>query len=579
MKKLLSLFAIALLLIGCNSAPNELNDINEETNPNLELIASMGFDVSGIVDMGDSYLVEGDIAIDKEDLESYGPGTRQRYFSKINYTIVQAISIGFDSSLPYAQRAQWQQAIQEAIAAWNSVPDCLINFYYTDNNPRVKVSFENFAVTRPSTHQNGTIAVAGYPILGIPRYIVFNTNFSWYLDCMTYTFIHEMGHNLGIQHPDETTGTYVPGTPDIQKTGNWDKASVMHPMMHPPFTGFTQYDIMTVQYMYPLSILCSDCGQYPCICLPICPTCGEAHEVYPILSVYPATTVDKYEINKTYRIRIGMVPEAVNPVIITAYNKNIYAPTPILTGPAVARFIDILFRAPGEYVVKADYVDTVCDTSVELEITVPEEEPDPDPDPDPVLTLNVSPSTVEFYTNQTYRFTTTMTPDESGRAIEMIAYNNNNPNQTPIITRFPNNDRMIDVSFTHEGEYVIKANFANAASENTAVQMMVSAINKIDDNDIINIVNQNNPVVGQYMSFQVKIDGQTAALGREFMFDNYNGGSNVFGQGRLVSIHGGAARGGDTMFLLEIINNSSFSINISTITSPPIRKSITFTPQ
>jgi len=473
MRKFLSLFTLCIAVLAFTGCVSNINEgLQEETNPDFELISSMGFDVSGIVDMGDFYLVEGDIAIDKEELGSYGPETRQRYFSKVSYGLVQEISIGFDSSLPSAQSVLWHQAIRNAIAAWNSIPDCLINFYYTATNPIVKVSFENFAVTRPATHQNGTIAVGSYPILGSPRYIVFNTNFSWDLDYMTYTFIHEMGHNLGIQHPNETSGTYVPGTPDIQKTGNWDQASVMHPIMHPPFTGFTQYDIMAVQYMYPPSILCPDCGLYPCLC---CPTCGGVHAAYPVLSVYPYPSVEKYEINKTYRIEVGMMPEAVDGVVITAYNKDVYAPAPVLTGPSVARNINILFRAPGEYVVRTDFVNTVCDTSAELEITVPTEEPDPDPDP--VLTLNVSPSTGTFQTNQTYRFTTTMNPEQSGRGIVMTVSRKTVGLFPPTITRFTDNDRMIDVLFCDSGIYVIKANFADAVSENTAVEMTVSVRN------------------------------------------------------------------------------------------------------
>ncbi|MCD9015613.1 carbohydrate-binding protein [Fulvivirgaceae bacterium QH1ED-6-2] len=59
-----------------------------------------------------------------------------------------------------------------------------------------------------------------------------------------FAMAHEMGHNIGFWHTDQTTGTIVPGTPAT------DPNSVMNSFVL-PWNGFTNYDLVAVRYMYP----------------------------------------------------------------------------------------------------------------------------------------------------------------------------------------------------------------------------------------------------------------------------------------------------------------------------------------
>ncbi len=61
-----------------------------------------------------------------------------------------------------------------------------------------------------------------------------------------FAMAHEMGHNIGFWHTDQTTGTLIPGTPVT------DANSVMNSFVL-PWNGFTNYDIIAVRYLYPAS--------------------------------------------------------------------------------------------------------------------------------------------------------------------------------------------------------------------------------------------------------------------------------------------------------------------------------------
>jgi hypothetical protein len=59
---------------------------------------------------------------------------------------------------------------------------------------------------------------------------------------------HEMGHNFGLLHTNQTDGTIIPGTPAT------DANSVMNSYVL-PWNGFTYYDQVAVQVLYPASSL------------------------------------------------------------------------------------------------------------------------------------------------------------------------------------------------------------------------------------------------------------------------------------------------------------------------------------
>lgn len=61
-----------------------------------------------------------------------------------------------------------------------------------------------------------------------------------------FTMVHEMGHNLGFWHTDQTTGTLIDGTTDS------DAASVMNSYVR-DWEGFSYYDLVAVRVLYAVS--------------------------------------------------------------------------------------------------------------------------------------------------------------------------------------------------------------------------------------------------------------------------------------------------------------------------------------
>jgi hypothetical protein len=59
-----------------------------------------------------------------------------------------------------------------------------------------------------------------------------------------FAMAHEMGHNFGLLHTNQTDGALIPGTPTT------DANSVMNSFVL-PWNGFTYYDQVAVQVLYP----------------------------------------------------------------------------------------------------------------------------------------------------------------------------------------------------------------------------------------------------------------------------------------------------------------------------------------
>ncbi len=76
-----------VLFIACAVDPLENlvpdTETEEIENPDYEIIRSLGFSTENIIEYEDRYVVEGDIAIDRDSIEFYLPKTRQAYHSLI----------------------------------------------------------------------------------------------------------------------------------------------------------------------------------------------------------------------------------------------------------------------------------------------------------------------------------------------------------------------------------------------------------------------------------------------------------------------------------------------------------------
>lgn len=105
--------------MGCNSAPEE-NSENKAFLSDIEIIQSMGFHTEGLIEMDNSYIVEGDIEISKELLRNF---MHTRQASAPNLVAKSKLNnITYNISNDVSNNSNWASAIDEAIQAWNSIP-------------------------------------------------------------------------------------------------------------------------------------------------------------------------------------------------------------------------------------------------------------------------------------------------------------------------------------------------------------------------------------------------------------------------------------------------------------------------
>ncbi|CAA9298728.1 MAG: hypothetical protein AVDCRST_MAG89-300, partial [uncultured Gemmatimonadetes bacterium] len=239
----------------------------------LARVAGMGFDIAGIVDHGDYFLVEGDILLKKSDLPPVS-SQRDRLRPSFQYHTTNRVDHGYyqivyvDYSQIESQNAAWAAAIDQAMAAWNQIPGSSVHLtkwtpdpYY---GPQVTIAF--------GSCPNTAIACATFPSSsGEPgsTIIIAHPGESEKLR----TVAHELGHTLGLRHTDWNNRTcynqaqgylytcgeardplgavHIPNTPTSTFNGPAsDPASVMNSTGQ-VWNGFSFYDRVAVRYLFP----------------------------------------------------------------------------------------------------------------------------------------------------------------------------------------------------------------------------------------------------------------------------------------------------------------------------------------
>jgi hypothetical protein len=230
------------------SYPTE--NLNSAIEHDKAIIESMGFDTASLVDMGDFYLVEGDIMFDKEELASLVLTKQARVNSLISSAKQSSITVGIDASIPTSGKDNWRTEIQQAIAVWNSVNRCTIQMTYTTaSNPSILIrsDFGDF--------DNSTIAAASWPSNGNPGSLIrinldSQDNYAYSSNEKKYAMIHELGHCLGLKHTDwlsnnEPSATTIEGTPTV------DSSSIMNSHLpNNPSAELSYYDKVAIVMLY-----------------------------------------------------------------------------------------------------------------------------------------------------------------------------------------------------------------------------------------------------------------------------------------------------------------------------------------
>jgi hypothetical protein len=267
MKQTFRLLSIALLsslaFTSCKK-DSSLAAGEEISAATLSKISSHGFGTTGVVKTEDGYLVEGDIILTEEYLNSTPGGNLLRIANNEQYRTTnlvngpRVITVSLDSKL--AALAGYDAALQEMVNRYNAQN---LTLTFQKVNSGGNISFV--------TGNGAYLASAGFPSGGNPygqvkvnsRQIGTGTS-QTFINFLATILAHEAGHCIGFRHTDymdrsfSCGGSYsnegassvgavhIFGTPTGPDEGSWMLACVSRNQNRP----FNSNDVKALTYLY-----------------------------------------------------------------------------------------------------------------------------------------------------------------------------------------------------------------------------------------------------------------------------------------------------------------------------------------
>ena len=268
---LIACVAIAFLFTACKKESREApkDEVSQET---LSQIKALGFGTRDVKKISEGYLVEGDIILTEEQLNSDHPTTpnmiianeeHYRTFNLVNPSSYPTIRVALNNSSS-SHQAAFSAALDEAIRRYNA------------ENLRVK--FQRVTSSAHTTvvayyEVSNVLGSAGFPTSSGAPYNQVRMNTYHYSTSTSTTNInyiatimaHELGHCIGFRHTDymnrayscgsggnegqSSTGVgavHIPGTPTGPSSGSWMLACIGSGVNRP----FTSYDRTALNYVY-----------------------------------------------------------------------------------------------------------------------------------------------------------------------------------------------------------------------------------------------------------------------------------------------------------------------------------------
>jgi hypothetical protein len=249
---------IVLILTSCTKAVKETAQ-DEISDATLAKIQSHGFGTSTVQKIEEGYMVEGDIVLTEEFLNSVPGGNLLRIANNEQYhttNLVTGLPRNITISSSGNVNANVSAGIDAAIARYNA-EGLQITMTRVASGGNINIKIVN---------GGGYIASAGFPSGGNPYNTVkFNKTYQSYsLNFVTTVIAHEIGHCIGFRHTDYMDRSYscggapsnegastvgaihIPGTPTGPDAASWMLACLSATTNRP----FNNNDKTALNYLY-----------------------------------------------------------------------------------------------------------------------------------------------------------------------------------------------------------------------------------------------------------------------------------------------------------------------------------------
>ena len=249
-----------LILTSCKKAVKETAQ-EEISATTLAKIQSHGFGTSTVQKTEEGYMVEGDIILTEEFLNSAPGGTLLRIANNEQYRTTNLVNVGggvrnITISSSGSVNANVSNGINAAIARYNA-ENLQITMSRVPSGGNINIKIVN---------GGPYIASAGFPTGGNPyNEVKFNRQYQNYiLDFVTTVITHELGHCIGMRHTDYMDRSFscggaasnegasnvgailIPGTPAGPDEESWMLSCLSATTNRP----FNANDITALRYIY-----------------------------------------------------------------------------------------------------------------------------------------------------------------------------------------------------------------------------------------------------------------------------------------------------------------------------------------
>lgn len=269
MKKLLTGIAFLLLTTFVACKKNQSADVASSTSdPQLyKTLLAAGIPENKIEEQEEYYVVWGELRFKKgntnlEQVKAFfgkanKSGAQEEQFRGpylVNTNIIESIRVWSDVNYT------WDYATRRAMQDWANIPNCKINFHYI--RPGEPSGLADIKVVSDNDQLGPvTVAMVEFPTAtGNPGWRimvntdVYTTSGSNIPEAdrpayMRFVMAHAFALTMGFRQPGDPAGTQIPGTPGSEAY------SVINGAGSGAWNGFSTYDIIAAQYLYPYNSL------------------------------------------------------------------------------------------------------------------------------------------------------------------------------------------------------------------------------------------------------------------------------------------------------------------------------------